>query len=67
MENTETMGIKEFRAELPKRVEAAYFHNQPTIVTKNGEPRAALVPYSWLAERNLGAARLDGEDGLTPP
>ncbi|RCV49728.1 GIY-YIG nuclease family protein [Marinitenerispora sediminis] len=45
---TVPLGI--FRQNIPDRVEAAHFRNEATVVTKNGEPRAALVPYSWLKD-----------------
>jgi antitoxin (DNA-binding transcriptional repressor) of toxin-antitoxin stability system len=48
------MGIRDFRADLPKRVEAAHFQSEPTIITKNDEPRAALVPYTWYAAQLEG-------------
>ncbi len=46
------MGIGELRIALGKRIEAAYFREEPTIIrnAKKGEPRAALVPYAWLEE-----------------
>lgn len=50
MDEFQQMGIRDFRAEITERVEAAHFRNEPTVVTKNGEPRAALVPYSWLKD-----------------
>jgi PHD/YefM family antitoxin component YafN of YafNO toxin-antitoxin module len=44
------MGTREMREQLGKRVDAAHFLGEPTIVEKNGEPRAVLVPYAeWLA------------------
>ncbi|WP_435112380.1 type II toxin-antitoxin system prevent-host-death family antitoxin [Nocardiopsis synnemataformans] len=50
MDEPRHMGIRDFRAEVTERVEAAHFRNEPTVVTKNGQPRAALVPYSWLKD-----------------
>ena len=43
------MGIVDFRAEVGKRVDAAHFLKEPTIITKGlyEEPRAALIPYEW--------------------
>lgn len=48
VDQIQQMGIREFRGDLAKRVEAAHFNNEPTIVTKNGEPRAALVSWAWF-------------------
>jgi len=48
MDGTPEMGIREFRRDLAERVEAAYFNGAPTTITKNGQPRAALIPYAWL-------------------
>lgn len=44
------MSVREFRASVGRRIDEAYFHEEPTIVSKNGERRAALIPYSWLEE-----------------
>lgn len=41
------MGIREIREQLTKRVEAAHFRGEPTVIEKNGEPRAVLVSYDW--------------------
>jgi hypothetical protein len=52
MEGIHTMGIAELRRDLGRRIDAAYFHKEPTIIRneKRGEPQAALVPYEWLVE-----------------
>lgn len=45
-----TMGTVEFREQIAHRVDSAHFLHEPTIITRNGEPRAVLIPYSdWLA------------------
>lgn len=45
-----TMGTAEFRSQLGPRVDAAHFLREPTIVTRNGEPRAVLISHAeWLA------------------
>lgn len=43
------MGIVDFRAEVGKRVDAAHYLKEPTIITKGAheEPRAVLIPYDW--------------------
>jgi prevent-host-death family protein len=44
------MGSRELRDNLGSRIDAAHFLHEPTIITRNGEPRAVLIPYSeWLA------------------
>lgn len=50
MEGTPTMGIREIRADFGARVDAAFFLNEATIVTKNDKPRAAVIPYAWYEE-----------------
>jgi len=46
------MGTREFRDDLGRRVDAAYFLHEPTIITRNGEPRAVLISYAdWLASQ----------------
>jgi len=44
------MGIVDLRPILGDRVDAAYYTEQPTVITKQGKPRAGLVPYAWLVE-----------------
>ncbi len=46
------MGIVELRPVLGDRVDAAFYQGEPTVITKNDKPRAAIVPYEWL-ERML--------------
>jgi prevent-host-death family protein len=43
------MGIREVREQLGRRVDAAHYLGEPTVIEKNGEPRAVLVPYAWWA------------------
>ena len=52
--DTKTMGVRDLRNDLGHRVDAAHYLGEVTVVTSNGEPRAAVVPYAWLA-------RLTGE------
>lgn len=47
MDEPQHMGIRDFRTEVTERVEAAHFREEPTVVTKNGRPRAVLVPVDW--------------------
>lgn len=44
------VGVEDLRGELGKRVDVAHFQGEVTVVTKNGEPRAVLVPYDWYRE-----------------
>jgi prevent-host-death family protein len=44
------MGIVDLRPVLGDRVDAAYYKSDPTVITKQGKPRAGLVPYEWLVE-----------------
>lgn len=46
------MGVREVREQLGRRVDAAHFLGEATVIEKNGEPRAVLVPYAqWAASR----------------
>lgn len=46
------MGTSELRASLGRRIDAAHFNGEPTIVTSNGEPRAVLISYAdWEKNR----------------
>ena len=42
------MTVQEARAALGRRVDAAHYSGDITLITKNGEPRAALVPIAVL-------------------
>jgi antitoxin (DNA-binding transcriptional repressor) of toxin-antitoxin stability system len=61
MGGTPRMGIREIRAGIGERVDAAYFLGEPTIITKNDKPRAVLVSHAWY-ER---ACRALGEEPET--
>lgn len=44
------MGIVDLRPVLGDRVDAAFYRQDLTVITKKGKPRAGLVPYEWLVE-----------------
>jgi prevent-host-death family protein len=46
MESKE-MRVREVRDQLGKRVDAAHYGGEATVITTNGERRAVLVPYEW--------------------
>jgi hypothetical protein len=51
-DTVKTLGTREMREQLGRRVDAAHYLGESTVVEKNGEPRAVLVPYSeWLASQ----------------
>lgn len=55
-----TLGTREFRDQISQRVDAAHFRHEPTIVSRNGEPRAVLIAYAeWRA--------LQPTETITPP
>ncbi|MEO3767454.1 hypothetical protein [Streptomyces sp. B8F3] len=60
--STERIATNDLRAQLGRRIDGAYFRDAHLIIEKNGEPRAALVPYGWWQEKQAQA-----ESGLTPP
>lgn len=39
------------RDQLGRRIDQAHYQGEHTIVRKNGEPRAVLVPYKWWEEQ----------------
>ena len=41
----QTKTVRELRDSLGRSVDAAFYRGETTIVTKNGEPRAVLIPY----------------------
>ncbi len=46
-----TMAVRAVRNQLGKRVDAAHYGGEATVVTINGEMRAVIVPYSWWEQR----------------
>lgn len=44
------MGIVDLRPVLGDRVDAAFYSDDLTVITKKGKPRAGLVSYEWLVE-----------------
>jgi hypothetical protein len=51
MEEPRKMKIIEIRPVLGERVDAAFFHREPTVITKNDKPRAILASYEqWLQQ-----------------
>jgi hypothetical protein len=65
MEGVKRMGIVDFRADVGRRVDAAHFGKEMTVVTKgsNEEPRALLIPYEWREILLEGLAAR----GIVPP
>jgi prevent-host-death family protein len=52
----------DLRDRLGHRVDAAYFLSEPTVITRNGEPRAVLISYAeWGARKEQ-----ESEDGRPP-
>ncbi|MEV5012477.1 type II toxin-antitoxin system Phd/YefM family antitoxin [Streptomyces sp. NPDC055692] len=47
----ERIGVRELREQLGRRVDAAHYRGEHVVIEKNGEPRAALVPYEWWQEQ----------------
>ncbi len=47
-EESKTMPVRAVRDQLGKRVDAAHYGGEPTVITTNGEPRAVLVSYAWF-------------------
>lgn len=46
-----SVSLREVRDTLGRRVDAAHFLGEVTVITKNREPRAVLVPYAWYIQR----------------
>lgn len=53
------MTLMETRDSLGKRVEAAHFADENTIITKNGDPRAVIVSYESYQHLRRGAVGQD--------
>ena len=54
-ERTE-LGVQEFRETLRTRIDAAWADGAITLVTRHGQPVAALVPYKWLQRADVALA-----------
>lgn len=46
----EMLSIVEVRNKIGPVVDNAHFRSECTVITKNGEPRAVVVPYEWYRE-----------------
>lgn len=44
------LGVRDLRIQLGHRIDAAHYREEPTVVTKSGEPRAVLVSYAWYKQ-----------------
>lgn len=51
MSTEERLTLRETRDQLGKRVDAAFYGGETTVITKNGEPRAALIPIRQYEQR----------------
>lgn len=59
------LGVMQLRSNLRKRIEAAYFHGEPTIIRNDragGEIRAALVSYEWYQRARAALGEDDADD-----
>ncbi|MFB9681218.1 type II toxin-antitoxin system Phd/YefM family antitoxin [Streptosporangium vulgare] len=43
----EHLGVRELRDQVGRHIDEAFFRGKHTVIEKNGEPRAVLVPYEW--------------------
>jgi prevent-host-death family protein len=51
MTGTPQVAVSDARREIGKLVDAAHYAGQHTILAKNEQPRAVLVPYEWWREQ----------------
>jgi prevent-host-death family protein len=52
----EVMGTREFREQVGRRIDAAEYAGEATVVTMNGRPAAVLIPYAeWAQTHDLEA------------
>lgn len=47
MSPMDTISTNDLRNQLGRRIDEAFYRDRHIVIEKNGEPRAALVPYSW--------------------
>lgn len=50
MEGTERMSVEQMRKDLGGRIDAAWFKDEMTVLTKYGQDRAVIVPPKFVAE-----------------
>jgi prevent-host-death family protein len=50
-----TMTIREVRDSLGRCVDAAHYADEATVITKNGEPRAVIVPHDLYLQMKAAA------------
>lgn len=55
MSTEERLTLRETRDQLGKRVDAAFYGGETTVITKNGEARAALIPIAEYRQRSSEA------------
>lgn len=60
-ERTE-LGVQQFRENLRQRIDAAWADGEITLVSRHGQPVAALVPYKWLQRADEALAGHDEAD-----
>ncbi|WP_433727175.1 type II toxin-antitoxin system Phd/YefM family antitoxin [Actinoplanes sp. CA-051413] len=51
MSETPQVAVSDARKEIGKLIDAAHYAGQHTVLAKNDEPRAVLVPYRWYIEQ----------------
>ncbi|MET8390275.1 hypothetical protein ABZV14_45685 [Streptosporangium canum] len=59
---TERMVVSAVREHIGDRANAAHYLGEHTIVERNGQPFAALVPYTWWERRQ----NREGQGALAP-
>ena len=61
----ETFGIADARKVLGEIIDAGRIHGRPVLLTRNGKPRAVVVPVKWYeARRRDDDPKVDGECSL---
>ncbi len=50
----EELSIRDVRDRLGKRVDAAHYGNEATVITTRGERRAVIVPWAWFEQTRKG-------------
>ncbi|MGV9891660.1 type II toxin-antitoxin system Phd/YefM family antitoxin [Streptomyces sp. NPDC003395] len=61
MSEEKRLGIREARTQLGRLVDEAHYRGETTVITKNDEPRAVLVPYDWyVGQQETAASTGDG-------
>jgi prevent-host-death family protein len=54
------LSVRELREQLGHRIDVAHYKGEATVITKNGQPRAALISHEQYCNLTEQAQRAEG-------